>query len=61
MNGIVSVVMNDYLNLVIIGLCTGLGSALGNFLAQYSFIRHFTKLTDSLQKVKKDNQQNSSL
>lgn len=46
--------MNDYLNMVIVGLCTGLGSAFGNFLAQYSFIHHFTKLTDSLQKNKKD-------
>jgi hypothetical protein len=40
--------------LVVGGACTGLGSALGNFLAQWSFIRHFTRLTESLKKDKND-------
>jgi len=36
--------LTDYLSLIIVGVCTGLGSAIGNFLAQWSFIRHIDKL-----------------
>jgi len=36
--------MTDYIGLIVVGMCTGLGSALGNFLAQYSFIRHVEKI-----------------
>jgi hypothetical protein len=33
-----------YLGLGIVGIFTGFGSALGNYLAQRSFIRHLDKI-----------------
>ena len=44
--------MTDYVGLIVVGICTGLGSAVGNFLAQYSFIRHVEKLGNGKKKEK---------
>jgi hypothetical protein len=35
----------DFLQMSLVGIFTGFGSALGNYFAQRSFIKHFEKIT----------------
>lgn len=36
--------MSDYLQIVIVGLCTGVGSAIGNYMVQKSLIHNLEKI-----------------
>jgi hypothetical protein len=36
--------LESYLMLIITGLCTGLGSAIGNYLANRGLIKHLEKI-----------------
>lgn len=36
--------MNDYLQIIIVGLCTGIGSAIGNYMVQKSLIHNLEKI-----------------
>ena len=42
--------VDSLLQIAVIGLFTGFGSALGNYLAQRSFIKHIDKITKNNKK-----------
>ena len=37
--------MNEYVQIVVIGMCTGIGSAIGNYLVQKSLVHNLEKLS----------------
>lgn len=40
--------MNDYIQIVVVGLCTGVGSAMGNYIVQKSLIHNLEKINKQL-------------
>jgi len=42
--------VDTLIQIVVVGICTGFGSALGNYLAQRSFIKHIDKITKNSKK-----------
>jgi len=38
--------MNEYIGYVVVGLCTGLGSALGNYIAIHGLVGHLKKIVN---------------
>jgi uncharacterized protein YneF (UPF0154 family) len=41
--------MEDYITIIVTGLCTGLGSSIGNYLATRYLLKHLDKV--SLEKM----------
>lgn len=44
--------MNDYLATIIVGICTGFGSAVGNYFALKYAIDHMDKIPTVKEKIK---------
>lgn len=45
--------LTTFIQIGIVGICTGFGSAIGNYFAQKSFIRYLEKIIAEQQGVKK--------
>lgn len=46
--------MNEYLQLIINGLCTGVGGSIGSYLTLRLFIKHFERIEHKLKNGEKE-------